>query len=210
MKQNNITKEHWKSCRTINCGAYEISDLGRVRNVVTGKYLSQKPHKHLGYVIVSLKQDDGIYKTFQVARIVKMVFDPVENMENLDVDHISGKSNNLGNLQWMTHEENCLKTKNRNIHNRTQNGYFQVKTPSEYSEEITDVIYYESRKDIISNITDTDSNTISKCLQYKRYSVKFKSWFYFKEDLPLKYYEFYLNKLQQQNISQNFTWISKF
>lgn len=210
MKQKNITTERWKSSRTINCSDYEISDLGRVRNVNTGKYLSLKPHKHLGYVIVQLKQDDGTYRTYQVARLVKMIFDPEANMDSLEVDHISGKSNNLDNLQWVSHKQNCLRIKDHNYHYRKQEGYFQVITPTENSEEIKDVIYYSRKNDMTFISDDNDLNTVNKCLQYGYYSKRYKSWFYFKEDLPLKYYEFYLNKLQQQNRDQTFEWIRKF
>lgn len=50
----------------------------------------------------------GKYKRKLVHRLVLMTFNPVENMENLQVNHIDGnkRNNNISNLEWCTLEEN--------------------------------------------------------------------------------------------------------
>lgn len=84
---------------------YEVSDLGEVRNKLTGKVL--KPFDKQGYKRVRLCKDKAVFST-GIHRLVLMSFCPVDGMNKLEVDHIDGdKSNNiLSNLRWVTHEEN--------------------------------------------------------------------------------------------------------
>lgn len=84
---------------------YEVSDLGEVRNKLTGKVL--KPFDKQGYKRVRLCKDKAVFST-GIHRLVLMSFCPVDGMDGLEVDHIDGdKSNNtLSNLRWVTHEEN--------------------------------------------------------------------------------------------------------
>lgn len=85
---------------------YEVSNLGEVRNKLTGKVLKLFPNKH-GYLRVRLVKDKKAFGT-GIHRLVMMAFCPVDGMNKLEVDHIDGdKSNNtLSNLRWVTHEEN--------------------------------------------------------------------------------------------------------
>ena len=60
------------------------------------------------YQIINFSAIDGKKKTFRVHRLVLMAFNPVENMEKLEVNHKDGnkKNNNLSNLEWCTPSEN--------------------------------------------------------------------------------------------------------
>lgn len=79
----------------------EVSNLGRVRNIITNNYLGTLNDN--GYVIF-----DYNGKKYQVHRVVMETFNPTEDEENKVVDHIDGsRSNNvLENLQWVNHKEN--------------------------------------------------------------------------------------------------------
>lgn len=80
---------------------YEIDDQGNIWSPYRGgRQLSPAPTKK-GYYRIVLQTSEG-RKTFQLHRLVLMTFNPVENMENLEVNHIDGdKSNNkLENLEW--------------------------------------------------------------------------------------------------------------
>ena len=84
---------------------YEISNMGNVRNINTGKIL--KLHEtNCGYLRVSVCKD-GIMKKFYIHRLVALHFIP--NTDNLrEVDHIDrNKANNsISNLRWISPSNN--------------------------------------------------------------------------------------------------------
>ena len=91
-----------------NFDGYEISNYGRVIS-----YKNKKPREMTiskysnGYCFVSLSKN-GIVKTYSVHRLVMTTFNPVENMEHLEVNHLDcDKTNNrIDNLEWVTPKEN--------------------------------------------------------------------------------------------------------
>lgn len=95
---------------------YKISNKNRVYSNNTKRLLSIKVKKHSnGYHQVSLKVvyencPYSINKSFPMHRLLMSVFCPVDNMENLVINHINGdKTNNdLNNLEWCTIKENTL------------------------------------------------------------------------------------------------------
>ena len=62
------------------------------------------------YQIINLSKLDGNKRTFRVHRLVMMAFNPVKNMNELEVNHIDGnkKNNKLENLEWCTASENQI------------------------------------------------------------------------------------------------------
>ena len=90
---------------------YEISNYGRIyANKFNFKgYITPTCKKKTGYYEVGLSTEAMKRKWFLVHRLVLTVFNPVEGMEELEVNHIDeDKSNNrLDNLQWVTSKENC-------------------------------------------------------------------------------------------------------
>lgn len=108
------TMEEWKQIRHLH---YSISNFGNVRNDLTGKQL--KPQKNIcGYMVILL-YDNGKPLHFQIHRLVLMAFNPVKNMQNLQVNHIDHNraNNRLQNLEWTTCKENCNKKKLRKFYN---------------------------------------------------------------------------------------------
>lgn len=86
---------------------FEVSNLGRIRNVSTGNVLKQFINK-LGYyqVCVSLGGRNN-KKIFKTHKAVAETF--ISNSENkLVVNHIDGNklNNNVDNLEWVTYSEN--------------------------------------------------------------------------------------------------------
>jgi hypothetical protein len=89
---------------------YEVSNIGNVRNVETGRILKQSTDKK-GYKKLGLRKDNVKY-TSRVHRLVAEAFIPNPNNKQF-VDHIDNKSNNVNNLRWATSCEN--------MHNRITN-----------------------------------------------------------------------------------------
>lgn len=63
-----------------------------------------------GYVKNCLILKDGTSKSYFRHRLMMIVFNPVENYENLQVNHIDGNklNNSLENLEWCTNQENRI------------------------------------------------------------------------------------------------------
>ena len=100
-----------------------ISEDGRVYNTKTKKYLSGSLDKD-GYRRFRL---NGLNVSFH--RILMEVFNPVENMSELEVNHINGNKddNTLANLEWSTRKENMEHLINSGLSKKcsnkgTQNG----------------------------------------------------------------------------------------
>lgn len=106
-------EEIWKDINGFE-GYYQISNFGRVRSLdriingqrFNGKIMSSFVTK-IGYIQTTLHKNHKCYKKY-IHRLIMEIFNPVDNMENLDIDHIDrDKTNNrLDNLRWVTHKEN--------------------------------------------------------------------------------------------------------
>ena len=89
---------------------YTLSDDGIVTNKKTGKILKHiNIDKNHRYECVKLFID-GVAHVVGLHRLLMITFCPIENMDELEVNHIDGnKSNNdLSNLEWVTSSENVL------------------------------------------------------------------------------------------------------
>lgn len=96
---------------------YEVSNLGRVKSHKRKKdlILSQNAYSN-GYLFVILSNENGQHSE-SVHRLVLKTFNPTENMENLQVNHINCNrtDNRLENLEWMSASDN-RKYRDKNKH----------------------------------------------------------------------------------------------
>lgn len=111
-------QEIWKDIKEYE-GLYQVSNKGNVKSL---NYNHTKEEKILrlgvdrnGYLIVNLYKN-GKCKSLRVHRLVLRTFNPVENMDKLEVNHKdeNKKNNNLDNLEW------CSRSYNNNYGSRTQ------------------------------------------------------------------------------------------
>ena len=82
---------------------YSIDNNGRIFSNFTNSFMSPSKDNN-GYLGISLRCYDKKIRRFQVHRLVMIIFNPIENMENLQVNHIDGnkQNNNINNLEWCT------------------------------------------------------------------------------------------------------------
>ena len=99
-------EEIWKTIKKYP--DYEVSNLGRIKSHKrkTEHILSPGTYSN-GYLFVTLSNEEG-HRSESIHRLVLETFNPVENMENLQVNHINCNraDNRLDNLEWMTANEN--------------------------------------------------------------------------------------------------------
>lgn len=114
-----MKEETWRQIREFN--GYEVSNLGRVRNMKTRKTRKTVFNKNTGYEMVMLFGKDRPVNLY-VHRLVAEAF--LANPDGCsDVDHIDNdKTNNcVSNLRWLFHQENLagrgkyFKYKNKRI-----------------------------------------------------------------------------------------------
>ena len=105
MEKERTKCEVWKS--TIY-DDYEVSSLGRVRNVITHKVLSTFDKNRLGYIRVNL-YNNGKKKRYFIHRLVAEAFLPKKQGKDF-VNHKDGnkQNNHLDNLEWCNRSENQL------------------------------------------------------------------------------------------------------
>ena len=103
--------EIWKDIKGYE-GIYQISNEGRVKRLAgSPKCKKDRILKNSttsnGYLFVSLC-NKGQHKLYRVHRLVLETFSPIENMENLQVNHLDEDrtNNKLNNLQWCTCQDN--------------------------------------------------------------------------------------------------------
>ena len=87
-------------------GYYYVDNFGNLYNK-DGKIM--KPSLiNSGYLCYKLRTIDGKCKNILAHRLFKIIFDPIDNMDKMTVNHIDGnhRNNELRNLEWLTQKEN--------------------------------------------------------------------------------------------------------
>ena len=161
--------EQWK--RIIDYPNYEVSNLGRIRNRTTNKYLS--PGLSGGkYLTVSLGRD-GKFFTHKVHRLVALYF--VENIHNYpQVNHKDENKlkNNANNLEWCTNEYNHnYGTRNQRNANKLNKKILQLDKDNNI------ITTYNSINEAAS-LMRCNQSSISLCLIGKNKTCKGFKWSY--------------------------------
>lgn len=118
-------KEIWKDIKNYE-GLYQVSNLGRIKNIKTQKILKNYTSvKDKYYLKVSLYLNRK-FKNFKVHRLVAQAFIP--NPNNLpQVNHIDGNksNNNVNNLEWCDNSHNVKEAYRLGLIKPTHSGCFK-------------------------------------------------------------------------------------
>lgn len=98
--------EEWRS--VAEWPEYEVSNLGRVRRVETGRVRSPILMKSTGYLVVSMSRPGGDRKLAAIHRLVAFAFLGHPPAEGMQVNHKDSDRANpsLENLEWVTVSQN--------------------------------------------------------------------------------------------------------
>lgn len=98
---------------------YYVTDDGRIWSEKSHKYMTMRPDKdgYLKVALISSEIPEGKRHRYSVHRLILENFNPVPDMEKLQVNHKDGdKTNNkLENLEWMTCQENISHAIDNNL-----------------------------------------------------------------------------------------------
>ena len=118
-------KEEWRDIKGYE-GLYQVSNLGRVKGLLTNKIKVLEKSKN-GYIRVSLYKHNK-QKHMLLHRLVLIAFKG-ENKDKRYVDHIDGNpsNNSLANLKWCTMQENAMNPITRKRKSLSKKGHIVSK-----------------------------------------------------------------------------------
>ena len=95
---------------------YTITSNGQVYSDNSGR-MKTRNKSGSEYQLINFSTIDGGKKTFRLHRLIMMAFCPIDNMENMQINHKDGnkKNNNLSNLEWCTASENQIHAFKNNL-----------------------------------------------------------------------------------------------
>lgn len=108
---------------------YMISNFGRIYSKLNN-HLLKTNIINSGYVRVTLRTLENKQKDFLVHRLVMICFNPIDNYNELQVNHKDGvKTNNyIDNLEWCNQSENIIHAYNKGLYKYGENNNFAILT----------------------------------------------------------------------------------
>ena len=163
------TSEEWKCIEESN-GNYEVSNLGRVRNITTGQILKPRPTPN-GYLRVHLRTK-YTRKDFYIHRLVAAYF--CNRPEGCDIiNHLDCNPGNnaANNLEWTTQRDNVYysMTKGRYHKYPSARAVIGIKNGIE--------IYFRSIHEA-ADFVHGDNSYIAKCCKESHRRTKGYAWKY--------------------------------
>ena len=114
--------EEWKDIPGVE-GIYQISNMCRVKSI-RNNIIMKNSKLQTGYQTITIRFNNT-YKTYILHRLMMKLWNSVENMDELNVNHIDEdhSNNSLKNLEWITCKDN------QNFGTRSQRIGEKISTP---------------------------------------------------------------------------------
>lgn len=158
-----LKNEKWKDIDGYN-GAYQVSDLGRVRSKKYGRWKVLRARKNTnGYLSLMLCKN-GNAKRFSVHRLVADAFIANDNIFNTEVNHKdeNKQNNRVSNLEWCDRQYNMtyngLRYRSKHHHPK----YKQTKIKDIYDPNLT---YDQNIEVLMANGIECSTFTLWKLRQ---------------------------------------------
>ncbi len=158
---------------------YSVSNYGEVRNDSTNTLLTGTISNN-GYRMVHLRY--RIDKNCSVHRLVMKAFNPIENMDDLQINHIDGdKTNNyIENLEWSTALENMRHSYINNLQKKKMRPCYMYDLDGNFLKSFINA--NEAAKELNMDYTNiwrcvTEQQSCYNQYQFKAYKAeKIKQW----------------------------------
>lgn len=150
-KENEI----WKPFRDTH---YEVSNMGRIKNIKTGNITFGSPNKNSGYIRWTYQDNNGDRKEVQAHRAIYEVFHPNETIDVINHIDSNRGNNRLSNLENISQSENVIKS------------YYQTKTKKtcltgQYDLEMNLIAVYPSTSEAGRQLGLKNASNISQAIK---------------------------------------------
>jgi hypothetical protein len=174
-----LEEEEW---RPLQNSKYEVSNMGRIKNLQTGKITFGSRNKNSGYIRWTYNDLNGNRQEIQAHRAVYMVFHPDEKINVINHIDSNRGNNRLSNLENVSQRENVIKS------------YYQTKTKQtkltgQYDLEMNLIQVFPSTSEAAKNIGLNNCSNLSRAMKTGGIS----HGYYWREISKAEYDEF-LNK----------------
>lgn len=145
-------------------GLYAIEEDGRVYSYSSNKYMKTSIDKD-GYITISLRNTLGGYSHFGIHRLLMITYFPINNMEEMTVNHIDGNkfNNSFNNLEWVTANENTRLAHKTKYNNTVGENHGKAKLTEEQAKRVIKLLKEgKGTKEIRKEIPFITKNMVSQ------------------------------------------------
>ena len=156
---------------------YYISNKNRIYSTINNKLLNVKckdksnPSCYYTISLQCIENGKSKSKKFLMHRLMMSVFNPVKNMDKLEINHKDGNkhNNDLNNLEWVTGKENTIHARDNNLLNPShgENHVCATLTNNDVIKICNLLIERKYSQVEIANIMNTTESIINSIAQRK-------------------------------------------
>lgn len=183
LTEEELNLEEWRPFRDTH---YEVSNMGRIKNLKTGYITFGSPNKNNKYIRWTYQDTNGTRKEIQAHRAVYEAFHPDEKIDIINHIDSNRGNNRLSNLENISQKENVIKS------------YYQTRTKTtcltgQYDLEMNLINVYPSTTEAGRAIGLKNASNLSKAIK-----TGGKSHGFYWREITKEQYDNFLKKEQSQ------------